>query len=133
MGIIFELLLIVLLLVGGFYLVCYCIGGIIGLLGVITESPIFWAAVFGGLVTYLLGYRSNQALINGMIICGGLVALWSICNLMDSFDILFWLMWIGIIALIIYLLYRSGVDFSGIIEWGKNIYRRILQKASEFL
>ena len=131
MATIFSLLLLTLLVVGGFYLVCYCIGGIIGILAAIAESPIFWAAVFGGLVAYLLGYRSDQALITGMIICGGVVTLWYICNFFDCFDVLFWLMWMGIIALIIYILYRSGVDFSGIIDLGKETYHHILQKASE--
>ena len=44
----------------------------------IGATPMFWGAVIGGAIAFLLGYQSEQSLITGMIY-GGMVGLIIMC------------------------------------------------------
>jgi len=51
------------------------------------RSPIFWAALIGGLLVYLCGGGSNSAIIIGMSVGGGLMLLGIICSWLGDFKI----------------------------------------------
>ena len=71
-------------LLGLFVLWCIVVG-ILSVCGAAVQltlqSPIFWCAVIGGLLVYLCGGRSNEAIITGMIIGGGVMLLGYICTI----------------------------------------------------
>jgi len=87
----------------------------------IGATPMFWGAVVGGLVAFVIGYQSEQSLITGMIY-GGIVGLIILCYswLKD-----FWLFRVIICTLIgvgIGQLFGMMI-IGGIIGLGVGIYR----------
>ncbi len=48
------------------------------------QSPIFWAAVIGGLLVYLCGGRSDSAIWAGIIVGGGIMLVYYIYSIFGS-------------------------------------------------
>lgn len=84
---IFSIIVVILgiLLMWGIFILILSLFG--AAIKVIISTPIFWAAFIGGLVAYLLGYQSDQSIINGMIWGGGVMALIMVCSWIGSYSI----------------------------------------------
>ena len=78
---------VLLTLLGLFVLWCIVVA-ILSVCGAAIEitlkSPIFWAALIGGLLVYLFGGRSDSAIWAGIIIGGGLMLLYYIYSIFGS-------------------------------------------------
>ena len=84
MASIFGLLFTVIVVVAAFYLVCGVLGVTLGIISCVLKTKTFWFAVIGGLIVYALGYHTDQAIRNGLIVGGGLGILGLVCDLMDA-------------------------------------------------
>ena len=102
-------------------LACLCLGVCCAAIKVVLESPIFWFAVLGGLIAYACGYRSDRALINGMICGGGIVVLFAACSLIESYAVVKVICWAAAGLLIGY--FAGMMVFCGIIGLLVGIYR----------
>ena len=93
MEIIFGGLLCVLIIIGAWCLFVGCVGVALGAISCILRTRLFWYAVIGGLIGYLLGYQTDRALINCMILGGGLALLEFVSDLIEDytiFRVVFW-------------------------------------------
>lgn len=118
---IFSIIVVILGLLLLWGLVILILGVCGAAIKVTLSSPIFWAALIGGLVAYLLGYQSDQSIINGMIWGGGTMLLIMVCSWIGSYTVLKVIGWTFLGVALGYFL--GMMIFLGIIGFIIGIYQ----------
>lgn len=116
----FGALLLVLVLRGLMYLCAYTVSAILTVIVLILSTKVFWYAVIGGLIGYLLGYQSDRALINFMILGGGLALLEFVSDIIEDytiFRVIFWTLGGVVIGACLSLTIIGGIVGLGIGLW----------------
>lgn len=111
-SVIFGALLLVLLVIGVWCLFVGCVGTILGLIACILRTKLFWYAVVGGLIGYALGYQTDRALINCLILGGGLALLEYASDFIEDytvFRIVFWTLGGIVIGAVLSLTIIGGI------------------------
>ena len=112
MATIFGLLLLALVIIGAWCLFVGCISVVGGFIACILKTKLFWYAVIGGLVGYVIGYQSDKALINCMILGGGLALLEYASDFIEDytiFRIIFWTLGGIIIGSLLNMIIVGGI------------------------
>ncbi|MBR1605110.1 MAG: hypothetical protein IJ660_03260 [Alphaproteobacteria bacterium] len=97
-----------------------CVGTVLGLVACIMKTKVFWYAVIGGLIGYLLGYQTDKALVNCMILGGGLALLEFVSDLIEDytiFRIIFWTLGGIVIGAFLSMTIIGGIIGLGIGLW----------------
>jgi len=120
MATIFGALFVVLILVGAFWLFVGGVSVIFAMIACLFRTRLFWYAVIGGLIGYLLGYQTDRALINCMILGGGLALLEFISDITEDYTIFrvaFWTLGGIVIGAVLSLTVVGGIVGLGIALW----------------
>ena len=88
---IFSLLLTVAAIVAVWAIIVGIIGVSLGIIKFLL--PVIIPTVVGGLIGYMIG-GTEKAVINGMIVGGGLIVLIYVCHLVESFAIFKLIFWV---------------------------------------
>lgn len=120
MATIFGALFLVLIVLAVWCLFVGCVGTVLGLVACIMKTKVFWYAVIGGLIGYLLGYQTDKALVNCMILGGGLALLEFVSDLIEDytiFRIIFWTLGGIVIGAFLSMTIIGGIIGLGIGLW----------------